>query len=309
VLVVFVAASLAFILLQVAPGDPFSALFNAPGMTPELRAQLQARYGFDEPVAVQYLRWLTAIASGEFGWSPAHQRPVVDVLRDVLPNTLLLMSLAYVSSIVFGVVVGMWQALRAGSRADRMVSTTTFVMYSMPEFWLAMLLLLVFAGWLRVLPPSGTVSDMHAYMAQGEQLLDRLRHLVLPWLSLTLVGAAVFARFQRAAMRDVLTEPFMRNAHARGLPHRVVRRHALRASLTPVVTIAGLFLPAIVAGAVFVETIFAWNGMGWALLRGIHSRDYALVSAIVVIGSALTVIGSLLADIVRELLDPRVRAS
>jgi len=277
-------------------------------MTSEVREELKARWGYDQPIGVQYLRWLGALSRGDFGWSRSHQRHVSEVLMDVIPNTLLLMSLALFSSVAFGVLIGMWQAQRAGSRGDRVVSTTTFVLYSMPEFWLAMLLLLVFVQWLRLLPAGGTHHDLAVYYTTGDYIVDWAKRLVLPWLSLTLVGAAVFARIQRAAMREVLGEPFVRNAYARGLSQRQVRRHALRASLTPVVTIAGLFLPAIVAGAVFVESVFALNGVGSTLIKAIHESDYTLVSAIVVIGSAMTVVGSLLADIMREVVDPRVRA-
>lgn len=277
-------------------------------MTPELRAQLMSRYGYDQPLSVQYFKWLAALAQGEFGFSTLRQQEVSTVLANVIPNTLLLMSLALVSSIMFGVLVGKWQAIRAGSRADRAVSVTTFVVYSMPEFWLAMLLLLVFAGWLGWLPTSGTVSDLHRFMSPSSQVVDRLRHLVLPWLSLTLVGTAVFARFHRAAMAEAVREPYVHNARARGLPERAVHRHALRASLTPVVTMAGVFLPAVVAGAVFVESVFSWEGMGLTLLRAIHARDYFLVCATVVIGSAMTVAGSILAELAREFVDPRLRS-
>ena len=152
------------------------------------------------------------------------------------------------------------------------------------------------------------MSDTYRYNTPRQQLVERLRHLVLPWATLTLVGTAVFARYQRAAMREVIGEPFVDNARARGLPEKTVQRHARRASLTPVVTLGGLYLPAIVGGAVFVESVFGWKGMGLALLEGVNAHDYALVSAIVVVGSALTVLASIIADILREVVDPRLRA-
>lgn len=294
-------------LLQIAPNEPFSELWAAEGMTPEYSAKMRALYGVDQPVSVQYVRWLKALLAGEFGWSTSNARPVSAELGDVIPRTLLLMSLAIAASAWFGIALGQWQARRAGSAPDRAVSTLSFVIFSMPEFWLAMIMLLVFSGLLGWFPTQGQESDTFRHKPIVEQLLERVWHLVLPWATLTLVGTAVFARYQRAAMRDVLGEPFVDNARARGLPENAVFRHVRRASLTSVVTLGGLYLPAIVGGAVFIESVFGWHGMGLALLNGVEQSDYALVSAIVVVGSALTVLASIGADLLREVVDPRLR--
>ena len=187
------------------------------------------------------------------------------------------------------------------------MSTISFVIFSMPEFWLAMMMLLVFSGMLGWFPTHGRTTDFFRYKSTVEQLSERLRHFVLPWATLTLIGTATFARYQRAALREVIDERFVDNARARGLPERAVLRHARRASLTPVITLGGLYLPAVVGGAVFVEYVFGWNGMGRALLDGVNQRDYALVSAIVVVGSVVTVLGSIGADVLREIIDPRQR--
>lgn len=305
---VFVAASFAFALLQLAPGDPFSGYYQNPDYTPEMVSRLRAQYGADEPIMVQYLKWLKNVAAGNLGDSAEWKRPVTTVIANALPNTLLLMSLALAASILLGVLLGQWQALRANRIGDRVASAVAFVVYSMPEFWLAMLLMLVFAGWLGWFPTSGVRGDLDMYMDASERAVERLRRLVLPWASLTLVGTAVFARFHRAAMRDVIDEPFVANARARGLPEHEVVRHARRAALTPVVTLGGLYLPALVGGAVFVETVFSWNGMGSTMVRAVQVRDYPVVSAIVIVGSAATVVGSLVADLLRETVDPRLRA-
>lgn len=305
---VLAAASFAFLLLQLAPGDHFSALYEHPGYTPQVTAQLRAQYGVDQPVAVQYVRWLRSALSGEFGWSVEWKRPVSEVLAAAFPNTLLLMSLALAASIIFGVLLGQWQALREGTRRERLTEVGTFVVYSMPEFWLAMLLLLVFAWKLGWFPVSGVQGDLDIYLSAPQQLLQRFRRLVLPWASLTLIGTAVFARFHRAAMRDALREPYVAGARARGLSERAVMRHARRSALTPVITLAGLWLPALVGGAVFVESVFSWNGMGHILVRAVHTHDYAVTCAIVTVGSAATVLASFLADVAREVADPRVRS-
>ncbi len=277
-------------------------------MTDELRARWRALYGLDRPLWAQYADWLGRAVRGDLGRSITQQRPVATILREVLPNTLLLMGLAFAASAALGSALGAWQGARAGSRGDRAASTLALVVYSLPEFWLALVLLMVFAHRLHWLPVTGMTDPMHDHLPPGRQLLDRLRHLVLPWLSLTLVGTAVFARFQRAAMREAIGEPFVRTARAKGLPGRAVRRHAWRAALLPVITLAGLLFPALLAGAVFVERVFSWPGMGTTLVRAITEHDYELVAAIVVLGSAMTAAGSLLADVVREVADPRLRA-
>jgi peptide/nickel transport system permease protein len=276
-------------------------------MTPEYRDRMRAQFGYDQSVGVQYVRWMQSLLVGEFGWSTANARPVAAELSDVIPRTLLLMSLALAASVWFGILVGRWQARRAGSAPDRAVSTVSFVIFSMPEFWLAMIMLLVFSSWLGWFPAQGQESDMFRYKSFIAQMVERLRHLVLPWATLTLVGTAVFARYQRAAMREVIGEPFVGNARARGLPERAVLHHAGRASLTSVITLGGLYLPAVVGGAVFVESVFGWHGMGLTLIDGVNERDYTLVSAIVVVGSALTVVASICADLLREVIDPRLR--
>jgi peptide/nickel transport system permease protein len=276
-------------------------------MTPEYRAEMRARFGYDQPIGVQYVRWLQSLAVGEFGWSTSNGQPVAKQLASVIPRTLLLMSLALAASVLFGIALGQWQAIRAGSKADRALSTASFVVFSMPEFWLAMIMLLVFSAQLQWFPAHGDMSDTYRYNTPAQQLVERLRHLVLPWATLTLVGTAVFARYQRAAMREVIDEPFVDHARARGLPEKTVLRHARRAALTPVITLLGLYLPAVVGGAVFVERVFGWKGMGLELLEGVAAHDYALVSAIVVVGSALTVLASILADVLVEVVDPRLR--
>jgi len=253
------------------------------------------------------MRWLRSYASGDLGWSIGQQRPVADVLRDAIPPTLLLMSLALLTSLACGIALGAWQGAHAGSRGDRAWSGFSLALFSVPEFWLALMLLLVFVSWLHWLPSGGMASDDAAYYAWPTQVVDRLEHLVLPLLSLTLVGAAHIARFQRAAMRDVITLPFVRTARAKGLRERAVQRHALRAALLPMIAVSGMLIPSLLAGAVFVETIFAWPGMGSTMISALEGRDYDLLSAGIVVISAMTVLGSLGAEAATALADPRTR--
>ena len=304
--VVFSAATLAFVLLQLAPGDPATAL--GENISPELRAVIRAQYGFDDSMATQYGRWLWSLVRGDLGWSRDQQRPVADVLFDALPRSLFLMGCALSVSLVGGMFVGAWQGARAGSRRDRASSTALLVLYSVPEFWLALVLMLVFAYGLRWLPSSGITSETYSYLTPRQQLLDRLRHLLLPLTSLSVVGVSVFARYQRNAMQESMTQAFVRTARAKGLDESAVRREAWRNALLPVITVTGLLLPALITGAVFVERVFSWPGMGYAMIRAIEARDYPVVSASVILGSAVTALGAALADVAREIADPRLRS-
>ena len=305
---ILAAATLAFVLLHAAPGDAYSSVGG--GMTDDVRRLLRVQRGYDRSLLQQYGLWLGALVRGNWGWSTSQQRWVLDVLADALPRTLVLMSLALAASFAFGVTLGAWQGARAERHVardvvDRVVSLATLAVYSAPQFWLALALLFCFVRWFH-LPAGGELDDLHTSMSAADQFTDRLRHLFLPWLSLTLVGTALFARFQRTAMRDAIREPFVGAARAKGTPETQVRRHAWRTALSPVITMAGLLFPALIGGAVFVEVVYAWPGIGTALLKGVDGRDYDLVAAVVVLGSAMTVLGSFLADVAREWADPRI---
>lgn len=305
--VIVAAATIAFLLLHLAPGDPATAL--GEGLSPELRATIRAQYGLDDSIATQYWRWMQSLLRGDLGWSRAEHRSVAAVLADALPRSLMLIGCALTVSLVGGMLIGAWQGARAGSRADRATSMGLLIIYSIPEFWFAVMLMAVFAHHLRWLPATGITSDLYEYLTPGEQRLDRLRHLILPLTSLSLIGVAVFARYQRLAMQESMTLPFVRTARAKGLSEPAVRREAWRAALLPVISITGVMLPALLTGAVFVERVFSWPGMGYAMLRAIEARDYPVVSAGVILGSAATALGAALADIARDFADPRVRSA
>lgn len=302
---VWAASTLVFVLLRLAPGDPYATRFEGLPLPRETRDAWRAQRGLDKPMPAQYARWLSNSLRGELGWSELHQRPVRDVIADLLPRTALLMGLALITSLTLGMWLGAWQGARVGSLGDQVATTFTLVLFSVPEFWLALLLLQLFVQTLG-LPATGMVSAMHELLPFGERVQDRLRHLVMPWLALSLVGVSVYARYQRSSMRDAWGEPFVRTARAKGVAERGVRWHAWRTALAPVIALTGLMLPALVTGAVFVERIFAWPGMGNATVSAVNARDYDLVTAAVLLTGAFTVIGSLLADLVQRVVDPRV---
>ncbi|HJP58663.1 MAG TPA: ABC transporter permease, partial [Gemmatimonadaceae bacterium] len=254
--------------------------------------------------------YVSALARGELGWSFFHDRPVLEVLASALPNTLLLMSVALVGSFALGILLALVQVARRGSAVDHTISGITLLFFSMPDFWLGILALLAFTYWLPIFPVGGAVDPvMHEFLGLGGRIMDRLRHLTLPALTLTVLASASVARFQRAALLDVLPAEYIRTARLKGLTERqVLRRHALRNALLPIITLIGLSFPALLTGAFFIEKIFAWPGMGYAVITAIGARDYPLVVGGVIIGSIMVTLGSLLADLLYAWADPRLRA-
>ncbi|HET7585472.1 MAG TPA: ABC transporter permease [Gemmatimonadaceae bacterium] len=311
VVMVFVVATLAFVLLHLAPGDPLAVTLDRPYVTPAVRAAWRHTYGLDRPLGAQYLLYLRDLARGDLGYSFSLRRPVAAALAVALPRTLLLMSLALAVSFVGGVAVGLFQARRHGSPADHAAGGVMLAFYSVPDFWLAIIMMLVFAYWLPFFPTSGMVDPViHPYLGFWGRMRDLGTHLVLPVATLALLSAAAISRFQRAAALDVSRQDYVRTARAKGVPERsVFLRHILRNALLPVITLLGLAFPALLGGSVFVEQVFAWPGMGYLTVNAVAARDYPLVTAVVVVGSALVVVGNLLADLLYAWVDPRLRTS
>jgi peptide/nickel transport system permease protein len=307
VIVVFIVTTITFFVVRSIPGDPFA--FDSPRITPAVRAQLRAQFGFDKPLIVQYGRYLWNIAHGRLGYSTLRNDTVSHVLALAVPRTLTLAGLGLLLSLALGVVIGTTQAARRGRWFDRATSFVLLFVYSLPDFWGALIILLTFAYWWRVLPPGGIVDPtMHDYMSPGQAVADRLKHLILPLGSLVVLTVASIARFQRSAMLEVLPADYVRAARAKGVPEsQVVWRHALRTALAPVVTLLGVMLPAMLGGTLFVEQVFSWPGMGMLAAHSIQARDYNLVTGIVIVGAVLVVIGNLLADLLHAAIDPRVR--
>lgn len=308
VVVLLLVTTIAFFLLHVAPGDPFT--FQNSNIPQDVRNRMRAQFGYDRPLAEQYVRYLRNVATGNLGYSHLRRGPVLDAVAATAPRTLLLMGLALGISFALGIRLGIYEALHARRRRARASNALSLLIYSIPDFWLALMLLLGLAYWVPIFPAGGMHDPvLYDYMSPARQLWDRVRHLVLPVGTLALIGTAFVARFQRAALLDVLPAEFVRSARAKGLDEQaVIGRHALRNALLPMITLAGLAFPALLGGAVFVEKVFAWPGMGSLVVNAILVRDYALVMAIVQIGAVLVVIGNLLADIAYAWADPRVRA-
>ncbi len=308
--IVFLVATLTFVLLHLAPGDPFGAQLEMSGLAnSELLERQRRNFGLDRPIYEQYVRYLSRLVRGDLGVSFAERRPVWDAIRARIPNTLLLAVAALLIDFAIGISIGVAQGTRPGSRSDDALSLVSLTLFSIPVFWLGIMFLLIFAEALHWLPAGGA-TDPVAYpgLSALGRVWDRLTHLALPAVTLGLVGAASTARFQRAAMMDVIRQDFVRAARARGLPARtVLLRHALRNALLPVVTLLGLSLPILLSGAVLVETVFAWPGLGKLAVDSIFKRDYFVVSGAAMLSAAMVVGGNLVADLLYLVADPRTR--
>lgn len=309
--IAWLVATFTFALLHAAPGEPFAALREDPRITAEMAARIRAQYGLDRPLGEQYVRYMGRLVRGDLGESFLQRRPVRAVLADALPNTLLLMSVALVLAFAAGVALGTWQAYRRGSRFDRATGAFSLTLASVPEYLLAIGLLSFFA-YLWPLFPTGGMADpvMSRFYSPLQRVADVAHHVALPAATLALILGSVVARYQRAALLDVLPDDFVRTAHAKGVsPRRVLFVHALRNALLPTITLIGLLFPSLVGGAVFVETVFSWPGMGRSIVDGLVARDYPLVVGSVVVGSLFVVAGGLLADLAAHVADPRTRSA
>jgi peptide/nickel transport system permease protein len=310
VAIVFLVATATFFLIHAAPGDPFAETLENPLIPEQTRVLWRRMYGLDRPLPEQYARYVLMVARGDLGYSWSMHRPVRDALAAALPNTLLLMSLALAASFALGIAVGVAQARRRGSLTDRALGAGSLVFFSMPDFWLGLSMMMVFAYWFGLFPTGGIYDQVsYEYLSPVGKLLNRAWHLVLPVATLTLITSAVVARYQRAAILEAAQQDYVRTARAKGLDERrVLRRHVLRNALIPVVTLLGLAFPALLGGSVFVEQVFSWPGMGYLTLGAIAKRDYHLVTASVIIGSVMVAVGSFLADVLYAVVDPRLRS-
>jgi peptide/nickel transport system permease protein len=304
--VVLGVITLTFLLLHLAPGDPARHLAGA-GASPAQLAALRERLGLDRPIAEQFARWLGQAARGEWGHSLATGRPVTAMLGEAWPWTAGLVASSLVLSFLTGIGIALVQA-RARRGTDTALSVISVSLFAMPGYWLAVMLVWVFAYQLRLLPAFGAAGLDADFLSPGGWLLDRLRHLVLPLLTLTLIGMGGAARFARGAIFDVRGEPFVLAARARGLSDITLHlKYLLRNALGPLVTLLGLSLPALFSGAVFVEGIFAWPGVGRVLIDAVQARDYPVVMGAATVSAILVVAGNLIADLLRAWIDPRVR--
>ena len=308
VVTALIALTLLFFLIRSLPGDPLAILSEDRPLTSEQVRDLQRRYQLDQPVGAQFTSFMGGALRGDFGTSIQYGRPVTQLVLERLPRTLLLGAAVLLINFTLGLWLGVQQALHRGRPLDRILTTLSLAGYAMPSFWLGLMLVLTFAVRLHWLPAAGSQDPGLDGSGGATLVLDRLRHLVLPALTLAAVSIASSMRYQRAAMLEALRQPFVVAARARGLTSdRVVWGHAWRSALPSVLTLFGLWLPILVVGAVFVEQVFAWQGLGSLTAGAAAARDYPLLMGTAVVATAAVVTGSFVSDVLHSLLDPRAR--
>ena len=290
--IVLAVTIILFAIMHLMPGDPIK-LISDPRVPPERIEELRRLWGLDKPLHIQYFYWLLRVLHGDFGTSIVFKQPVAELIKARLPYTLLLTGSSLILEYIIAVPLGLIAAIKWNTKIDRFVVVTSIILWSIPTFWLGILLMMLFGIWLGVLPLSG---------------YSGLRSLILPLLALTLPSLAGILRLTRSEVLEVLRENYVLTAYAKGLPKpKVLIRHILRNALIPVTVMFFLYLPWLIGGSVIIESVFAWPGMGRLLWKSIVTQDYPVVQGIILIIAILTVVSNTIGDIVGAILDPRVR--
>ena len=305
--VVLAIAALNFLLLHLAPGDAADIIAaQSGGATPEFVAELRRSFGLDRPLYQQFLFYIARLMTFDLGWSNVQQRPVFDLIADRVPATLLLMMTGISLALLFGTLLGILAAMRHRGRIDSVVSVLALLAYATPQFWLGLMLIVLFSITLGVLP-SGGMMTIGPDMSAGARTLDVARHLLLPTLTLGLFYMAIYARLMRSAMLEVYTQEFITTARAKGLSEaRVGLVHAASNALLPVVTLAGVQIGHLLGGSILVETVFGWPGLGRLVFDALLQRDLNLLLGVLFVSSVLVVLINLAVDLLYGFLDPRI---
>ncbi|GHF42877.1 peptide/nickel transport system permease protein [Deinococcus metalli] len=293
---------LLFGVLHLAPGGPLDVYADNPSVSPEALAQMRTAFGLDQPLPVQYVSWVTAFFTGEWGYSIRTARPVTQEIAERIGPTLILGGTSFVLSLLIALPLGIVSAVRRYSGVDYLITFLSFLGVSMPVFWLALMLQLLFAVQWRLLPSAGIQT------IGSDSVLDLIHHLILPACILAFASVAGWSRYMRSSMVEVLGQDYVRTARAKGLTAgRVVVHHALRNALIPIITVVALDFATILSGAVITETIFAWPGIGRLFIESMNGRDYPVLMALMMAGSFALILSNLLADLAYAAVDPRIR--
>lgn len=298
----FIASILIFAIIALSPGDPAEMLLGREA-TPQQLAAERARLGLDKPIVVRYVVWLSDVARLNFGYSLTNGQPVISLIANAFPKTLQLAILAIMISVFWGFVLGVISALKPNSKPDTIITMFISLALAIPAFWLGLVLILIFSVSLKLLPPSGTGELGGSYFLN-------VKYLIMPVVSISIPQIAVFARYMRSSMIDVLTKDYIRTARAKGLfETRVINYHALRNAMVPVITIIGIQFGRLLAGVVIIEAVFSYSGIGHLILVSIMNRDYPVVQASLMLVVLMFIVVNLLVDLSYGILDPRVRVA
>ena len=295
---------LTFLLTRLSPSDPVTLIFGDQfNVTPEQRAELRRNLGLDDPLPVQFISYVGHVLVLDFGNSYYYHRPVLSVIGERLPNSLQLSIAALALGLIIGVPLGVLAALTRGRPTDHAIRLVSVGGHAMPTFWFGLLVVLNLGVMLRVLPV-GSMNDL----GKESDILDRVRHMIAPVVTLALAGISNYPRFVRTELLEVLSQDYVRTAHSKGLRERVVvTRHALRNALIPLVTSLGGVLTILIGGAVVVEQIYNWPGVGRLFFEALVNKDFPIVQANVLVGSALLILSYILRDVTYALIDPRIK--
>jgi peptide/nickel transport system permease protein len=307
VFTLFAVVTFNFLLFHVLPGDPVHLMARSGHLDTQAQAELTELFGLDRPIFVQYLIYLKDLLHGDLGFSYVYRQPVTDVLGPAIKNTVLLLGAATIVTVVVGVGLGVLAGSRANSRTDSSVVVNSLILWSLPTFWIGLILIFVFGVWLGGLPISGITTPGYEFTTWGH-IVDVGRHLILPTITLALVEVAEFSLITRSSLVDVMSEDYMLTARAKGLARRViVWHHGVRNALLPVVTATALYVGLVLGGAIQVEAVFSWPGMGLLTYKSVLARDYPVLEASFLIFSITVILANFAADLLYRVIDPRVR--
>lgn len=300
VILLFIVSAIVFVIIHKAPGGP--ELLNGPELDPGVAKQFRQQLGLDDPIPVQYGRWIRNVLGGHLGKSYLHNIPVTGLVIDRIPKTLILSGAAIALAAIVAIPLGVISAVNRNSSLDYVATFFAFLGISIPVFWLGIMLIVLFSVQLAWLPSAGMVS-----VGTPFSFVDSLRHMVMPVLVLSTVPLGYLTRYVRSSMVEVLVQDYIRTARSKGLPElRLLYRHALRNALVPVVTVLGVLVPQLLGGAVITETIFAWPGLGRLAVESAVTRDYPVIMSVTLLVSVLVIVSNLVTDLAYAILDPRI---
>lgn len=308
ILTLFAIATFNFLLFRILPGDPLKLIARAGKLSPEAIARLQDLFGLNQSRWDQYLIYLKNIVTGQYGISITYRRPVMDIIAERMSNTLLLLCAATIIVIIVGVGLGIVAAMKRGTKTDNTLIVLSMVGWSLPTFWTGLIFIIIFGVYLHVLPIAGLLTPGMVYTSYGAIIMDYANHLILPTLALIIVDMAQFFLITRNTLVDVFTEDYILTAKGKGLsPMLTMRRHALPNAMLPIITTLALYVSLVIGGAIQVETVFSYPGMGKLMYDAVLKRDYPILEASFFIMASVTIIANFISDILYMLVDPRVK--